>query len=292
MTDTTTDTLHWLVVTDLDGTLLDHHSYDWQPAKPALRRLSDLHIPLILNSSKTSAEMQALREAMQHTDPYIAENGAVVTLPTGYFQAGDPEQCITLSTDRNTLLETLERARQAGFRFQSFHAMSAAELADVTGLTTQQAELAKQRCATEPLIWQGTTLEREDFQRYLNKHGLQLQAGGRFWHVMSPFDKADAMRYLVRRFQRERGGQWHTIALGDGPNDQDMLASADIAVVIPGARSAELALTDHPCCHYASQPGPTGWNATLQTILDQITTQHQATTDCQGPGNNIRPFPR
>ncbi|TKB45800.1 mannosyl-3-phosphoglycerate phosphatase, partial [Ferrimonas sediminicola] len=28
-----------LVVTDLDGTLLDHHSYSFQPAEPALARL-------------------------------------------------------------------------------------------------------------------------------------------------------------------------------------------------------------------------------------------------------------
>lgn len=29
-----------LVFTDLDGTLLDHESYDWSPARPALNRLS------------------------------------------------------------------------------------------------------------------------------------------------------------------------------------------------------------------------------------------------------------
>ncbi|MCG8099497.1 MAG: mannosyl-3-phosphoglycerate phosphatase, partial [Candidatus Thiodiazotropha taylori] len=35
----------WLVFTDLDGTLLDHHSYDFSPALPALRLLKENQIP-------------------------------------------------------------------------------------------------------------------------------------------------------------------------------------------------------------------------------------------------------
>ncbi|HHU7986588.1 TPA: HAD-IIB family hydrolase, partial [Escherichia coli] len=46
-----------LVFSDLDGTLLDSHSYDWQPAAPWLSRLHEANIPVILCSSKTSAEM-------------------------------------------------------------------------------------------------------------------------------------------------------------------------------------------------------------------------------------------
>ncbi|STF45280.1 mannosyl-3-phosphoglycerate phosphatase [Escherichia coli] len=41
-----------LVFSDLDGTLLDSHSYDWQPAAPWLSRLHEANIPVILCSSK------------------------------------------------------------------------------------------------------------------------------------------------------------------------------------------------------------------------------------------------
>lgn len=34
-----------LVFSDLDGTLLDSHSYDWQPAAPWLSRLHEANIP-------------------------------------------------------------------------------------------------------------------------------------------------------------------------------------------------------------------------------------------------------
>ena len=46
-----------LVFSDLDGTLLDSHSYDWQPAAPWLSRLREANVPVILCSSKTSASV-------------------------------------------------------------------------------------------------------------------------------------------------------------------------------------------------------------------------------------------
>ena len=59
-----------LVVTDLDGSLLDHHSYDFSPAKPWLARLKQLGVPVIPVTSKTRAELIHLREALGLTgDP-------------------------------------------------------------------------------------------------------------------------------------------------------------------------------------------------------------------------------
>jgi ribonucleotide monophosphatase NagD (HAD superfamily) len=45
-----------LVFTDLDGTLLDHDTYDWTPARDALDRLTRAGIPVVFTSSKTAAE--------------------------------------------------------------------------------------------------------------------------------------------------------------------------------------------------------------------------------------------
>ncbi len=65
---------------DLDGTLLDSHSYDWQPAA-RLSRLHEANIPVILCSSKTSAEMLYLQKMLGLQGlPLIAENGAVIQL--------------------------------------------------------------------------------------------------------------------------------------------------------------------------------------------------------------------
>ena len=43
-----------IVATDLDGTLLDHYTYDWQPAARAIELLKQKCIPLVINTSKTA----------------------------------------------------------------------------------------------------------------------------------------------------------------------------------------------------------------------------------------------
>lgn len=58
-----------LVVTDLDGSLLDHHSYDFSPAAPWLARLKQMGVPVIPVTSKTRAELIPLREALASRQP-------------------------------------------------------------------------------------------------------------------------------------------------------------------------------------------------------------------------------
>ena len=81
-----------LVFTDLDGTLLDHHSYSWAPASQALSRIAKRDIPLILSSSKTRGEILKLRRQLHNRHPFIVENGSAVYVPAGYFKhpVGEP----------------------------------------------------------------------------------------------------------------------------------------------------------------------------------------------------------
>lgn len=58
-----------LIMTDLDGTLLDHESYHWEAARPALQRLAAANIPVIINSSKTAAEIRELRGRLNNNWP-------------------------------------------------------------------------------------------------------------------------------------------------------------------------------------------------------------------------------
>ncbi|NOR81504.1 MAG: HAD hydrolase family protein [Methyloprofundus sp.] len=57
---------NWLIFTDLDGTLLDHDNYRFDQAIPALEKVNRLKIPLIINSSKTYAEIKAIRQKMHN----------------------------------------------------------------------------------------------------------------------------------------------------------------------------------------------------------------------------------
>jgi mannosyl-3-phosphoglycerate phosphatase len=74
-----------LIFTDLDGTLLDHDTYDFSPALPALAALRAAQVPLILCSSKTFAEMKYWGEVLDLHHPFISENGGALVVPKNYF---------------------------------------------------------------------------------------------------------------------------------------------------------------------------------------------------------------
>lgn len=95
-----------VVFTDLDGTLLDHHTYSWQPAAPTVERLKRLGVPLVLASSKTRAEMVALRHELGIADPFVVENGAAIYVPGD--EGFDVE---ILGRPRDEILEILHRIR-------------------------------------------------------------------------------------------------------------------------------------------------------------------------------------
>ena len=67
----------WLVVTDLDGTLMDDN-YDISPAFNTLRWLKNKNIPVIPCTSKTASEVESFREMYNLHDPYIVENGGAI----------------------------------------------------------------------------------------------------------------------------------------------------------------------------------------------------------------------
>ena len=61
---------NWWVVTDLDGTLMNHH-YDWSAAMDAIRCLQRHGIPVIPCTSKTAEEVLRFRELADLHDPFI-----------------------------------------------------------------------------------------------------------------------------------------------------------------------------------------------------------------------------
>lgn len=58
-----------------------------------------------------------------------------------------------------------------------------------------------------------------------------------------------------------------TIGLGDSPNDQRMLESVNIPVIIRGAQSDQVQLTSDRHAMRSLKPGPAGWNDCVLNIL-------------------------
>ena len=73
-----------LIFTDLDGTLLDE-KYRYEVSRPAVQWLKSLNFPVIFCSSKTFAEQEFYRTALDISAPFIVENGNAVFIPQNYF---------------------------------------------------------------------------------------------------------------------------------------------------------------------------------------------------------------
>ena len=249
-----------VVFTDLDGTLLDHETYSWAPAAPALDRLRTRNIPLILASSKTAAEIEKLRNAMGFGHvPAIVENGAGI-LEGGATVGSD-------RTDHDRIMQALSLIPLSlRCLFEGFTDWGVDGVARETGLTVSDARLAHARQFSEPGLWRGSEQSEAEFIAALAAHGVHARRGGRFLTLSLGSTKADRMKELAQRYAPCR-----TIALGDAPNDVEMLQAASLGVVVKNPHAAPLP----PLLGEADgriirtqQIGPAGWNEAVLKYVE------------------------
>jgi len=285
-----------LVFTDLDGTLLDHHSYSFQPALKAIRYLENKSIPVIFCSSKTAAEMLSLQIDIGIADPFIVENGAAIYFHSRHLHALrlDVETLekvsvldkvlyrVSFAKKRNEHQNLLVSLLRVNPIFEPlitpFSQLSAEGLADITGLSLEQSQLALQREFGEPIHFLGDESQQSQFVSLVNGLGGFVLEGGRFLHLSSEVDKGKALAYLTDCYQnalhREELGQAlpanyqriTSIALGDSPNDEAMLNAADIGVKIQAEKEKAMHFT-HSNILYTQTKGPVAWAEAIAQIF-------------------------
>lgn len=264
-----------LIFTDLDGTLLDHHTYSYEGAAETLQRLRRLSVPLVLTSSKTRSEIRRLQQQLGLNEPFVSENGGGIFLPpdyripdTGVFSDCDGSPAVFFGQPYSYIRKIFTRFRDE-FAIRGFGDMSAGEIMKATGLGREEAALAARRDFTEPFLF----LEKprpEELRRQVTPHRLTITRGGRFYHLMGAAqDKGRAIAETVRIFRGVYPGEIVTVGLGDAANDCSMLKAVDIPVLIPRPDGTyEKMQIDG--LRKASFPGSRGWGMIIAEILDEI----------------------
>lgn len=265
-----------LIFTDLDGTLLDHYTYDTSAASETIQELNSRDVPIIFNTSKTQSEVLEIREQFAFKHPFIIENGAAIFIPVGYFSTM-PDDCKEIEGfwvksfchTRDHWLEMLaNHAHQFSGEYKGFSQFSVKELAELTGLSEHNSEQALNRQYSEPLHWLGDKSTKALFVEYMQELGAFILEGGRFMHVSGYCDKGQAQAWLIELYQKQFPEEHYTsIALGDSGNDTAMLEQADIAVQIKSPVHGFTQLTRTKDVFQTEGCGPVGWAESLAQIV-------------------------
>ena len=254
-----------VVFTDLDGTLLDFHTYLPSPAAIALlRELEEMWIQVIPVSSKTSAEIWPLMAELGLAGPAVAEGGPVIVLEDGSESVTGP--C------REDLVAVLHQLQDRGWGVRGMSEMSVEEVMEMTGLGETAARRAMTRSASEPFVLRdepspASTASVEDAIAEL---GASLARGGRFRHLIGRgVDKGAGVRAVLAMIPTI--DRVKTAAIGDAWNDLPMLEEAGLGFLLGNAVKPEAV---PPGVTRLERTGPQGfidavgrilgtWNATI-----------------------------
>jgi len=229
-----------VLFSDIDGTLIDHHSYDFNMALVAVKLLEKKGIPLIFCSSKTFAEQLHLQQQLGIRQPMIVESGGGLFFPEGYFSektiasypATHGYRVAPLASlqypETRTILSAVNKT--TGGALRGYADVTDEELSDATNLHGEALQRARQRLFSETLLAPPPNIVET---RELQHAGLALSRGGRFVTLTDAnVNKGKALQILVPLLEQKHGSKLVSMAVGDSQNDQSMLAAADKAYLV------------------------------------------------------------
>jgi mannosyl-3-phosphoglycerate phosphatase len=272
---------HILILTDLDGSLLDATTYSYDAAVDALSAIQTTGATLILVSSKTRSEMEPLRLRLHNHHPFIVENGGGLFIPKGSFPfplegatANGEYEVVAIGTPYAKLREALNAIRQElGCRLQGFGDLSPSEISHLTGLSPEETLHALHREYDEPFVVEGNGVAWPLLLAAAETRGLRMTRGGRFYHLMGDNDKGVASRRLIAWYMQAAQQEQRiltTVGIGDSLNDLPMLEAVDYPILVrrpDGSYDPDVQL---PHLTRAEGVGPVGWNRSLMDLLPTL----------------------
>ena len=269
----------YIIFTDLDGTLLDHYSYSWEAANPAIERAQSLNIPIIINTSKTRPEVIELQKRIGLTEPFIIENGSALYIPKRTLNTNQLTRLenehktegeyieILFGKRRTEIVNTVYKLRdEFGFNFSGYTDWDVNKLMEITGLDEASAKQSMAREFSEPLVWDDSDENYVVFTQHIDRAGYKILKGGRFIHILGKTNKANPMLYFMHELLESK--EYKSICLGDSPNDIDMLNAADYPVCVKSPTASYPQLKAKEWRYNTEGIGPEGWNEAIQKILD------------------------
>ena len=265
---------NWWVVTDLDGTLMDHH-YDWSAATDAIRCLQRHGIPLIPCTSKTAEEVLRFRELADLHDPFIVENGGAIY---GESATGELWHHELGPSWRQLRPQLADLERELGEPLHALDALSDTEADRLLGLSGEALQQAQRRQCSVPFVPPKTPESRHRLQVLAEMRQLGVVQGNRLGHLLGAgVSKGQALQTLKQRLGVP---EVKVLALGDSPNDLPLLDAGDCAVVVPGPAGPHPELqagVSEGRYQLAPAPHGEGWSAAVLCWIPGLQDDHTIT---------------
>jgi mannosyl-3-phosphoglycerate phosphatase len=261
-----------VVFSDVDGVLGDLHGRAFVEAAKTLKPLGRDHVPLVLCSSKTRAEIEAIQQELGIKHPFVCESGGAVFIPRGYFGFDVPGardlagyQAVEFGRPYAEVVQTLQRtADRLAIEIIGFSDMSVEEVAHDCQLSLLQARLAKLREYGERFrVLDSDEPTRNRLVRALKAARLRCVTGERFDHVGAPVDNSIGVNMLGGFYQHADGGVL-TVGIADPKADENLLPRVNRRVSV---------VDDHPA---NGGVDVVSWAEAIVDIVDELRRQESS----------------
>lgn len=268
-----------VIITDMDGSFLDHNTYSYELSLPAFNAAIREGIPISFCSSKSATEIQPYHEELSVNFPFIAENSSAVYVPKGFFDlAGynhkktETYDIIELNVTNKETKEMLHKLQTAlPFEFTIFTEMTPEELHQDCGLDIESAERARAKQYADVCKILDETPEKVDaFKKAVEAEGFTYCKGGRYHGVTKGCDKGKATNILLDLY-KERFGTIVSVGIGDSQNDLAMLNEVDHPYLVQKPDSTHQNVPDENLNRKIIKVpyiGPKGWSSVVNQVIE------------------------
>jgi mannosyl-3-phosphoglycerate phosphatase len=270
--------LQKVVFTDIDGTLIDLISGKYGESDKLIYTLRENKVPVVLCSAKTFAEQNKIRDDLGLMDPFIVENGGAIIIPKNYFDFhSDIEQTRIKEEQGYIIIELGESTREIRTKLDEIKKKLKIEFKGVADVSIEELSIL----ATMPIDYAKRMSEREYgetilqikksdipmFTTSIEKMGIKVIHGGRFFDVTMGTDKGKAASILINLFRKKYHNQIKFFGVGDSANDASMLKLMDVPMVVqkPDSSWPELEIKN---VIRLKGIGPEGWKSAFDKIME------------------------
>ena len=275
-----------VVVTDIDDSLLEPGARALPSERAALDFLTDRGIPLVINSSRTHAEIERIQETLRLLTPSISEHGSALFIPLGSFPS-IPDRAaravgghiIEFGRPYHEIVDAVrETARELGVEIVGFADLTIEDAARELGVTDVEAQLAKLREYTELIrIADETDARRSHVLNALRRRGLRCWPIGRHHLVTATRDRAESLLTLKALWRHAWGEPPCIVGVGNSEDDVTWLRYADVAVIVQNDHNGVARiLSKLPTARVSQRPGRVGWSDAIVEFV--------------GADLNVRPY--